>query len=315
MESAHLDIAAPTTPNPDNGRAARPFHVRHRKALTGWAYAAPSALFVVFLFLIPLGTVLVMSASDWSLIGGNAGTNFPANFIKFANDPLFLPAVGFTLLYTVIATGIVLVLALALALFVQEATRVNSFVRTAILLPSALGVASASLLFVGLYSPNIGPLSQTAQWLGLTNQPLSFVDTPQKAFWATVVLVVWRFTGFYMLVLLVGLQAIPTDLYEAARLDGANAWQAFRRITIPLLRPSITLALVLGVTGSLLAFDQFFILTQGGPDNSTVTVVELIYRAAFQSFNLGEAGALSVITLITLLVLNAAQLRFLRTKD
>ncbi|KQS16406.1 ABC transporter permease [Frigoribacterium sp. Leaf186] len=315
MLTATSTIDSPQRRRPQAVRTTRSFHTRHRRALIGWAYAAPAAVFVVLLFVVPLITVVVMSFSDWSLIGGNAGSNFPENYLSFASDPLFLPAVGFTLLYTVVATGIVLVLSLALALFVQEVSRANTFVRTAILLPSALGVASASLLFVGLYSPNVGPLSGIAQWLGLSDQPLSFVDTPTKAFWSTVVLVVWRFTGFYMLILLVGLQAIPVELYEAARLDGATALQVFRRITLPLLRPSIMLSLVLGVTGSLLAFDQFFILTQGGPDNSTITVVQLIYRAAFQSFDLGQAGALSVATLIALLVLNAAQIVFLREKD
>ncbi|MBC7762814.1 MAG: sugar ABC transporter permease [Candidatus Saccharibacteria bacterium] len=315
MQPAQTDAVATVVFDQRPERTRRPFHIRHRKALTGWAYAAPSALFVILLFLLPLGTVLVMSVSDWSLIGGNAGINFPENYIRFATDPLFWPAVGFTLLYTVVATGLVLLLALGLALFVQEASRVNTIVRTAILVPSALGIASAALLFVGLYSPNNGPISGIAQWLGLSDHPLSFVDTPQNAFWATVVLVVWRFTGFYMLVLLVGLQAIPTELYEAARLDGASPWQLFRQITIPLLRPSIALAVILGLTGSILAFDQFFILTRGGPDNSTITIVELIYRSAFQSFDLGQAGALSVVTLIALLALNAAQLKILRAKD
>jgi multiple sugar transport system permease protein len=115
-----------------------------------------------------------------------------------------------------------------------------------------------------------------------------------------------------MLILLVGLQAIPSDVYEAARVDGASRRQTFRHITLPLLKPSIALCLILSITGSLLAFDQFYILTNGGPDNSTTTVVMLIQREAFERFNLGTAAALSVMVLVVLLVINITQFRFLR---
>ena len=129
-------------------------------------------------------------------------------------------------------------------------------------------------------------------------------------------LIVWRFAGFYMLLLMVGLQGISHDVYEAARIDGAGRWQIFSRITLPLLRPSLALCTILCVAGSLLAFDQFYILTKGGPDNSTVTVVQLIYTMAFAGQNnLGLAAALSVLVLLALLVLNATQFRVLRGRD
>jgi multiple sugar transport system permease protein len=121
---------------------------------------------------------------------------------------------------------------------------------------------------------------------------------------------VWRYAGFYMLLMLVGLQGIPEDIYEAARIDGASRWQIFRDVTLPLLRPTLALTTVLCVTGSLLAFEQFYILTKGGPDNSTITVVQLIYNVAFQGQNdLGVAGALSVIVLAALVVINIVQIR------
>jgi multiple sugar transport system permease protein len=115
--------------------------------------------------------------------------------------------------------------------------------------------------------------------------------------------------------LLVGLQSIPRDLYEAASIDGANRWETFRHITIPLLSRSLALSFILCITGSMLAFDQFYILTQGGPDNSTMTIVQLIYHYAFQSQNLGTAAATSVVLLAILLVLNAIQFFRLRGAD
>ncbi len=113
-----------------------------------------------------------------------------------------------------------------------------------------------------------------------------------------------------MLLMLVGLQGIPEEMYEAARIDGASKWQIFRTITIPLLKPTLALTTVMCVTGSLLAFEQFYILTKGGPDNSTITVVQLIYNVAFQGpNNLGVAGALSVIVLGGLILINIVQIR------
>ena len=287
---------------------------RSRK-VQGLAYATPTAVFVTVFFLLPLLLVGQMSLSDWPLLAGDRGYNAPENYTDATDTTLFWPAVRFTLLYTVIVTVVLLGLALLLALLVQESRPAAGFFRTVYFLPSALGLASASLLFWGLYSPSTGPLSRILENLGLVDDPVSFLGTPTSALLSTVFLIVWKFAGFYMLILLVGLQRIPHEVFEAARMDGASRGQIFRSITLPLLRPSIALTLLLCVTGSLLAFDQFFVLTKGGPDNSTVTVVQLIYREAFQRMNLGTAAALSVIVLGVLLLLNALQFRGLRRAD
>ena len=267
------------------------------------------------MFVVPLMTVAKMSFSDWTLLGGDHGFNGLDNFNAVASEPLLWPSVRFTLLYTVIVAVLIPGLPLALALLVQESTRWNRLVRTSILIPGSLGLATASLLFWGLYSPNIGPIGKVLMSLGWVGQPPSFLGSPTAALWSTVVLIVWRFTGFYMLILMVGLHSIPGEVYEAARLDGARRMQTFRYVTLPLLRPSISISLILGITGSLLAFDQFYILTKGGPDNSTVTIVQLVYRAAFQRFDLGVAAVLAVIILVVLVLFNALQFRALREKD
>jgi multiple sugar transport system permease protein len=295
----------PTRSMPRRGKRAR------REALSGWLSAAPTAAFVLFVFLIPLGLVLQMSASDWPLLSGNQGVNFPENYADAVSHRLFWDSIWFTLKYTLITTVILIGLSLGLALLVQESTRWKSVLRTSFLVPSALGLASASLLFYVLYSPYAGPAADLMDAWGFT-----FLGTPEGALWSTVFLVVWRFAGFYMLLMLVGLQAIPDDVYEAARIDGASRWQTFRGITLPLLRPTFALTIVLCVTGSLLAFEQFYILTKGGPDNSTMTIVQLIYNVAFQGQNnLGIAAALSVIVLLALIVINVFQLRAFRRPD
>ena len=312
-DRAAAEHRAPPRRPADRPRTSAP-RWRSRK-IQGLGYAAPTALFVAVFFLLPLLLVGQMSLSDWPLLAGDKGGNAPENYTDITDSTLFWPAVRFTFLYTVIVTVVLLGLALLLALLVQESRPGAGFFRTVYFLPGALGLASASLLFWGLYSPTTGPLSSTLDKLGLVDDPVSFLGTPTSALLSTVFLVVWKFAGFYMLILLVGLQRIPHEVYEAARMDGASRAQIFRSITLPLLRPSLALSLLLCVTGSLLAFDQFFVLTKGGPDNSTVTVVQLIYREAFQRLNLGTAAALSILVLGALLLLNVAQFRGLRRDD
>jgi multiple sugar transport system permease protein len=276
-----------------------------RSALTGWMFALPTAVFVTLLFLVPLVLVFQMAGSDWPLLGGNQGWNFPENFPEAFDNRFFLDSVIFTLKYTVLATVLLIGLGLGLGLLVQESSRWKGFLRTAFLVPSALGLASASLLFYVLYSPIAGPFADLTRSLGFT-----FLGSPDAALWSTIFLIVWRYAGFYMLLMLVGLQGIPEQMYEAARIDGASKWQIFRSITIPLLKPTLALTTVMCVTGSLLAFEQFYILTKGGPDNSTITVVQLVYNIAFQGpNNLGVAGALSVIVLGGLILINIVQIR------
>lgn len=295
---------------PPPRRARRSLRAR-RDAWRGWGYAAPTAAFVLFVFIIPLLLVLQMSGSDWPLLGGNQGWNLPENYEKAVLHRLFWNSIGFTLTYTVITTVLLIGLGLGLALLVQESTRWKSLLRTSFLVPSALGLASASLLFYVLYSPYAGPFADLMKSWGFT-----FLGSPTGALFSTVFLIVWRFAGFYMLLMLVGLQGIPDEVYEAARIDGAGRWQTFRTITVPLLRPTFALTTVMCVTGSLLAFEQFYILTKGGPDNSTMTVVQLIYNVAFQGQNeLGIAAALSVIVLAALIVINIFQLRAFRRPD
>lgn len=309
-------MASPVMQREQPGTAAEP-PVRRRpwwrsRALKGAAFASPAALFVLMFFVLPLLLVGQISASDWPLLTGNQGVNLPDNFVGMTDDRLFWPAVWFTLKYTVIVVVALLVLAMGMALLVQKKRPGVMFFRTAYFLPVSLGLASAALLFWGFYSPAIGPIDPVLLRLGLIDEPIRWIGTPNMALFSTVMLIVWKFAGFFMLILLVGLQAIPGEVYEAARVDGANGWQTFFRVTLPLLRPSLALCLILSVTGSLLAFDQFFILTNGGPDNSTVTVVMLIYREAFQRFDLGTAAALSAVVLVVLLIINITQFRLLR---
>ena len=296
-------ISAKAPPAPP-ARPGRPRSQTGRRL--GALYAAPTALIVTVLFVVPLGLMVWMSVNHWPLLGAS----YPDGVRNYRalSDPLFLDAIRFTGKYTLVTTVVLSLVSFGLALLVQEARRGAGLFRTVFFLPSAVGLASASLLFYGLFNTESSPLNVLARWV--TGGPVDWLGSGDHALASTVGMISWRFAGFYMLILMTGLQGIDPALYEAARTDGASRWQIMRGITLPLLRPTIALMLLLSVTGSLLAFDQFFILTGGR--HGTATVVIDIYREAFLSQNLGRAAAVSVATLVVLIVLNAAQLRLLR---
>ena len=295
---------------------------KRARQLLGFCTSCRRLVYVFFFFIVPILLVVWMSGHACNLltctIASPGKTNLPDNYSSFESNSFFWPAVWFTIEYTVLATVLLVGIGLGLAMLVQTPGKWVGLLRTSFLIPGALGLATASLLYWGIYSGAIGPFNFIMDWLnsvgmqlGIVSQTsqLSFLGSPNTALLSTTGLIVWKFSGFYMIILLVGLQSIPRDIYEAAAIDGASRWQTFRSITLPLLRPSLALSLILCITGSLLAFDQFYILTKGGPDNTTVTVVQLIYREAFIRQNLGTAAALSVIVLVALLVLNVVQFR------
>ncbi|MFF5232911.1 carbohydrate ABC transporter permease [Dactylosporangium sp. NPDC000521] len=303
-----MTLLAPTRPTV---LPSAPPRRKRKKQWIGALYAAPTAFVVGMFFVVPLGLVVWMSLHHWPLLGAPT-INAPENYAGLADDDLLRTAVWFTLKYTVVVTVLLFALSFGLALMVQHRGRGVGLLRTAFFLPAAVGFASASLLFLGLLSDEIGPVNDLLAgdgYVSLTS------GSPNTALGSAVVLVLWRFAGFNMLILLTGLQAIPLDVYEAARLDGATRWQIFRRITVPLMRPTIALVLTLMITGSLLAFDQFWILTRGGPDNSTTSLVMVIYREAFIELDLGSAAAISVALLGVLIVFNAIQLGVLRRRS
>lgn len=311
-----MPVMTTTTPVADS---APPAASRRRRlgsrSLSGLGYATPTALVVAVFFVVPLLLVGWMSLHRWPLLGP-ATLNAPDNYTAIADNSLVLGAVWFTVKYTVVVTVIRFTVAFGLALLVQHRRRGVGFLRTAFFLPGVVGFATASLLFLGLLSNEVGPVNPLLVKLGVLAHPISWVsDSPGTALASTVALVTWRLAGFNMLILLTGLQAIPNEVYEAARVDGAGQWPIFRRITLPLMRPTISLVLIMMVTGSLLAFDQFWVMTRGGPDNSTTSIVMVIVREAFTRFDLGAAAAISVAMLIVLVAFNATQLAILRRRS
>lgn len=297
-----------TRPAPSAGPRRRPPGLSRRRTRAAHAYVTPLAVMVGVFFLVPLVLMVWMSLNHWPLIGASR-PNGVANYHTLTQS-LFVQSIWFTVKYTVVTTIVLSLVAFGLALLVQGRRSGTGFFRAVFFLPSAVGLASASLLFYSLFVTDDSPLNAAARWLGLTHDDVGWLGSNNHALASVVGMVTWRFAGFYMLILMTGLQSIDPELYEAARIDGGGRWRILWNVTVPLLRPSIALMLILSITGSLLAFDQFFILTGGR--HETATAVISVYRQAFIQQDLGGAAAMSVVILLVLLVINGAQLLVLR---
>lgn len=312
-----MAVIAPMKPpvEPAATAAKRPFMRRAvRLQWQGFAFVAPAVTIVLGLFLVPLGILVYMSFMDWPLISNDPSPNGVQNYSDLLHNEVLRDALVFTLTYTALTTVLIFAVSFVLVAVSNSQRRGSKFYRTAYFLPYVVGTAAAALMWYVDLDDQLGIFNRILMSLHLIDQPAAMLSTPAKATFAAIALVVWKFVGFQVIVLLVGLQAIPGDLYEAAKIDGASAWHRLRYITVPMLRPTLALLFMLSITGSVLAFDQFYVLTQGGPDNSTITLVYALYQTAFTHFKLGSAAAMSVLLLITLLILNGAQLWLLRDR-
>jgi multiple sugar transport system permease protein len=287
---------------------------RRNSGWRGLLYIAPAMVLVTLFFVLPVLFTVWMSLHKWPLLGAPKWFGL-GNYIRMLQDQRFFFALGFTAYYTIIVTIAIFAVAFPLAIFVEKQRPLVSAYRTIIFLPVVVGLASASLLWVWLANVDSGLFGPLFEMLGLTTGRLNLLAKFDTAFLTIVAMVVWKIAGFTMIILLTGLQAIPQELTEAARIDGARRWQRFRYLTLPLMRRTMALALILSVTGSILAFDQFYIMTSGGPQNKMISVVYYIFNQSFVSFNLGYGAALSIVLLAILVAISVVQLWLLKVGD
>jgi multiple sugar transport system permease protein len=298
-----------------DGAPIRRKSVRNRrKQFAGLLFIAPALILVATFFVIPLGMAFWMSLHNWPLLGRPRFIGID-NYVRLTQDAQFWSSMRFTVYYTVVVTIAIFAVAFPLALFAEKAHRFTKFYRTAFFLPVVVGFGSASLLWAWLLDVDSGLFSPAAEYLGLMAKRINLLADFDTTFWSIIIMVVWKTAGFNMIILLTGLQGISTEVQEAARIDGASSSQRFRRITLPLMRRTIALALILSVSGSMLAFDQFYIIADGGPQNRTVTAVYWIFSQSFGSFRLGYGAALSMVLLVILVFISVVQLRLLRTPE
>lgn len=282
-----------------------------RRQRAGVLFVLPCVVFVSCFFLLPLALTAWMSLNNWTIFGEVHFAGFQ-NYLALTKDQVFLGSLAFTTQYTLIVCPLIMLLGFILALLVQRPLRGVGLLRTAYFLPVVIGLGTASFLWSWLYNDQVGPIDGLLGYLHLIGTPIAWFNDARIALTAVVIMIVWKSSGFAMLLFLVGMQAIPPELYEAARVDGAGFWRQLVFITLPLLRRTFALILVLIVTGSYLAFDHFYIMTHGGPTNQTFTTVMRIVEAGFTNFQLGYASALSIALLLILLIINVVQLFFMR---
>lgn len=293
--------------------AAMPSHVR-RDARTGMLLVSPALLVVSVFTLFPLAFGVYISLTNWPLIGSYQFIGF-ANYQSLIHNTLFLQSIVFTLKYTAIVTLPILIVGYALALLVRANRPGATVFRTLVFLPFIVGLTTESYMAVVELQPTSGTANFVLAKFGIVKDTTAWLVHTGLAVTAICVLVVWFAAGLTMMLLMAGMQSIPQELYESARVDGASWWSTERSITIPLLRRSIVLSLIISVVGSFLAFNQFYIMTQGGPGTSTTPVVLSIVNTGFTSFNIGLASAMSVVLIIVVGLISFAQFHFLQRGD
>jgi multiple sugar transport system permease protein len=286
---------------------------RARRRWTGVLLVAPAAILIGGLFAVPLLLDAWMSLNNWPLLGAHRFVAL-ANYRALLADPGVRHAFLFTVVFTVVIVPLVFAAGLALAgLLHQSRTGVSVF-RAAVIAPVTIGFATVSYLWLSLLDPSTGIVGRIMVDLHLVSHPVNWLAGSGLALLMVVIVTVWKLAGFAMIILINGLQSVPADVEEAARIDGAGRLRILYRIKLPLMRRSIVLAMVFIALAGFLSFDQFYILTGGAPQGSTITAVYRIYDTAFIQGNLGYAAALSVALLVLVLVITGLELALLPRK-
>jgi len=283
-----------------------------RRREEGWAYLmlAPYLLGFLAFLVYPSIQGLYLSFTDTQL--GATETNWIGieNYTWVATDPLFAKVVWNTILFVIESTPLLIVIPLLLAVALSRNLPFQSFLRGAFFLPFTLSVSVISITWWWVFEPNFGLLNAYLRDLGLAAP--AWLTTPGWAMFGVVVATVWWTAGYNLVLFLAGLQAIPASVYEAARIDGANAWSEFRSITLPLLRPTMLLVVVIQIIASFQVFGQVFVMTTGGPGDTTRTVIQYVYESAFVNRRLAEGSAAAWLLFILILIFSLAQFRLLR---
>jgi multiple sugar transport system permease protein len=275
---------------------------------TGLLYLSPALLFVLVFTVYPLGRMIWISLHDWSLITPPRWVGL-GNYERAFGDRQFWVSFLFTLQYTALITPVLIVGGYLLALLTAPNTALRRFTRTVVFVPVVIGLGVSSLLWYWLFSPGSGLLNRALGDLGVVDEPVLWlgVDATTSNF-AISLSVVWKVIGFGMILFVGAIQAIPADVVEASLVDGAGPWQRTVRVIVPLTLRTVLLVTLVSVIGSLLAFDQFYIMTAGQPENRTATSVFYVYLNSFPYLKLGYGAALSMILALTILAFTVVQL-------
>ncbi|MEV0269249.1 MAG: sugar ABC transporter permease [Hamadaea sp.] len=302
---ADLLTATPATAAPSPPRRTRR---RWRNTLIGWSFILPNFLGFAVLTLIPVIAAFVLSFMDWDSYNTPEWIGLK-NFQRLLNDESTKIALRNTAYYALGHVPLTVLAALALALLLNRKIAGVGFFRAAAFFPYITSMVAVAIVWNMLFNPEVGPVNQFLHFIGIDDAP-GWTTSTTWAMPAVILTSVWRDMGYYMILFLAGLQAIPTEHYEAARMDGANTWQRFRHVTLPGLRPVTFLVLILLTVQSFKVFDLIVVMTDGGPGRATLVLSQQIYRQGIVEGEFGYASAISLVLFLLVLVLTLTQFWF-----
>jgi multiple sugar transport system permease protein len=290
-------------------------HNSRKRSFAGWWFVAPALIVIGMFFLLPVLAALAMSVTDFDIYAladwGNLRFVGLANYVHLAQTPLFWKALGNTLYFVIVGVPLSIGLSLGAALLLNSRlTRFRGFFRTALFAPVVTTLVAVAVIWRYLFNTRYGFLNYALSEIGI--RPIDWLGDPHWAMPAIILFAVWKSFGYNMMILLAGLQGIPQELYEAARIDGASAPRQFRYITLPMLAPILTLVGILTIAGYFQLFAEPYVMTQGGPLQSTVSVLYFMYEEGFKWWNLGSASAVAFILFLIIFAVTLVQLRLSR---
>ncbi|WP_035849540.1 carbohydrate ABC transporter permease [Kitasatospora azatica] len=323
MTLAHTDrpprspVASRATHRTRDARAAVR-RQRRRTQLTAWAFVAPLVVYLAAFYLYPLYRNLDLSLHHYtvrSFVDGNAPFSGWANFSQVLHDPTFWPALTNTAVFTLASLAFQYVIGLALAVFFNRHFRLAGILRALFLVPWLLPLIVSSSTWSWMLNSESGIVNHTLHLVGIA--PVDWLTSPRWALTSVIIANIWIGIPFNLVVLYSGLQNVPAELYEAASLDGAGAWQQFRRITFPLLRPVSAITLLLGLVYTLKVFDLIWIMTRGGPGNSSSTLATWSYKLGFGTLlpQFGPGAAVGNILILIALLFGLLYIRVQRRQE
>lgn len=283
-----------------------------RQERAAWGFAAPALAVIVLVFVVPTLLALALSLTDFSLyaLADWSALRFVGlgNFADLARTPLFWRALGNTALFAVLGVPLAIGASLAAALLLHdEAVRWKPLWRVLLFAPYVTNVVATAVVWRFLLNTRFGLINYGLARLGLA--PVDWLGDPHLAIPAILLFVTWKVFGYNMIVFLAALAAVPGDLAEAARLDGANAWGRFRHVVLPAIGPTLLLAAVMSVAGFLQLFAEPYVMTLGGPAQSTTTVLYFMFDEGFGWWNLGTASAVALVLFVLILGVTIVQTR------
>ena len=269
--------------------------------LAGWAFAGPALAVIALFFLVPVLAALALSVTDFDIYALADLENLRfvglGNYAALLTDPLFWKALGNTFYFVLVGVPLSIVASLGAALLLQSRlARFKPFFRTSFFAPVVTTVVAVAVIWRYLFHTRYGLVNWALSGVGI--DPVDWLGDPHWAMPTIILFAVWKNFGYNMIIFIAGLQAIPEDLYEAARIDGAGAWAQLRHVTLPLLGPVLLLVGILTMAGYFQLFAEPYVMTQGGPLESTVSVLYLMYEQGFKWWNLGNASAVAFILFV-----------------